>query len=171
MHGYSTLTFKVYNKAKNITAPFFYVIIRFQSYIIILFFLKYSYIIQIKGSLNQLLKSHFIFFSPAPPCGSDGSDSPAGVVFMLGSPEYGHTPPHARHRRFSGDTSIILLNEIETQVFCLHGIVSVAFVFNLFFVLLKWVHLALPVLAGPMALLKACAMVTQIPWQQTCTRM
>uniref|UniRef100_A0A8C1HBC1 non-specific serine/threonine protein kinase n=2 Tax=Cyprinus carpio TaxID=7962 RepID=A0A8C1HBC1_CYPCA len=30
----------------------------------------------------------------APPGVSDGSGSPAGVVFMLGSPEYGHTPPH-----------------------------------------------------------------------------
>uniref|UniRef100_A0A8C1NQC8 non-specific serine/threonine protein kinase n=1 Tax=Cyprinus carpio TaxID=7962 RepID=A0A8C1NQC8_CYPCA len=49
---------------------------------------------------------------------AQGSGSPAGVVFILGSPEYGHTPPHAtRPRRFSGDTYIILLNETETQVF------------------------------------------------------
>uniref|UniRef100_A0A8C1BU37 non-specific serine/threonine protein kinase n=1 Tax=Cyprinus carpio carpio TaxID=630221 RepID=A0A8C1BU37_CYPCA len=41
----------------------------------------------------------------APPGVSDGSGSPAGVVFMLGSPEYGHTPPHAtRPRRFSVGT-------------------------------------------------------------------
>uniref|UniRef100_A0A8C2I381 non-specific serine/threonine protein kinase n=1 Tax=Cyprinus carpio TaxID=7962 RepID=A0A8C2I381_CYPCA len=45
----------------------------------------------------------------APPGGSDrteqGSGSPAGVVFILGSPEYGHTPPHAtRPRRFSVGT-------------------------------------------------------------------
>uniref|UniRef100_A0A673GNP2 Serine/threonine-protein kinase ULK1-like n=1 Tax=Sinocyclocheilus rhinocerous TaxID=307959 RepID=A0A673GNP2_9TELE len=35
----------------------------------------------------------------APPGGSDGTEqgsgSPAGVVFILCSPEYGHTPPHA----------------------------------------------------------------------------
>uniref|UniRef100_A0A8C1BUK1 non-specific serine/threonine protein kinase n=1 Tax=Cyprinus carpio carpio TaxID=630221 RepID=A0A8C1BUK1_CYPCA len=35
----------------------------------------------------------------APPGVSDGSGSPAGVVFMLGSPEYGHTPPHATRPR------------------------------------------------------------------------
>uniref|UniRef100_A0A8C1HB77 non-specific serine/threonine protein kinase n=1 Tax=Cyprinus carpio carpio TaxID=630221 RepID=A0A8C1HB77_CYPCA len=45
----------------------------------------------------------------APPGGSDrteqGSGSPAGVVFILGSPEYGHTPPRAtRPRRFSVGT-------------------------------------------------------------------
>lgn len=45
---------------------------------------------------------------------------------MLGSPEFGYTPPHAtRPRRFSGDISIILLNEIETQVLYLRVIVSV----------------------------------------------
>uniref|UniRef100_A0A8C1HBC9 non-specific serine/threonine protein kinase n=2 Tax=Cyprinus carpio TaxID=7962 RepID=A0A8C1HBC9_CYPCA len=52
----------------------------------------------------------------APPGVSDGSGSPAGVVFMLGSPEYGHTPPHAtRPRRFSGDTSMIFLYETKKQ--------------------------------------------------------
>uniref|UniRef100_A0A673GNR0 non-specific serine/threonine protein kinase n=1 Tax=Sinocyclocheilus rhinocerous TaxID=307959 RepID=A0A673GNR0_9TELE len=45
----------------------------------------------------------------APPGGSDGTEqgsgSPAGVVFILCSPEYGHTPPHAtRRRRFSVGT-------------------------------------------------------------------
>uniref|UniRef100_A0A8C1BTV0 non-specific serine/threonine protein kinase n=1 Tax=Cyprinus carpio carpio TaxID=630221 RepID=A0A8C1BTV0_CYPCA len=39
----------------------------------------------------------------APPGGSDrteqGSGSPAGVVFILGSPEYGHTPPRATRPR------------------------------------------------------------------------
>ncbi|XP_052459948.1 serine/threonine-protein kinase ULK1 [Carassius gibelio] len=42
----------------------------------------------------------------APPGGTEqGSGSPAGVVFILGSPEYGHTPPHAtRPRRFSVGT-------------------------------------------------------------------
>ncbi len=66
----------------------------------------------------MLFKMHHVLISLAPPGVSDGSGSPAGVVFMLGSPEYGHTPPHAtRPRRFSGDTSIILLYEIETQVF------------------------------------------------------
>ncbi|KAA0713854.1 Serine/threonine-protein kinase ULK1 [Triplophysa tibetana] len=45
----------------------------------------------------------------APPCGSDvtvqGSCSPAGGVFTLGTPEYGRTPPRAiRPRRFSVGT-------------------------------------------------------------------
>lgn len=44
---------------------------------------------------------------------------------MLGSPEFEYTPPHAtRPRRFSGDFSIILLNETETQVLYLR-VVSV----------------------------------------------
>uniref|UniRef100_A0A8C1NSJ0 non-specific serine/threonine protein kinase n=1 Tax=Cyprinus carpio TaxID=7962 RepID=A0A8C1NSJ0_CYPCA len=49
----------------------------------------------------------------APPGGSDrteqGSGSPAGVVFILGSPEYGHTPPHAtRPRRFSVSVTLTI---------------------------------------------------------------
>uniref|UniRef100_A0A671KG83 non-specific serine/threonine protein kinase n=1 Tax=Sinocyclocheilus anshuiensis TaxID=1608454 RepID=A0A671KG83_9TELE len=72
------------------------------------------------------LKWHCVLISVAPPGVSDGTEpgsgSPARVVFMLGSPEYGHTPPHAtRPRRFSGDTSIILLYEIETQVLYFPG--------------------------------------------------
>uniref|UniRef100_A0A8C1NV64 non-specific serine/threonine protein kinase n=1 Tax=Cyprinus carpio TaxID=7962 RepID=A0A8C1NV64_CYPCA len=48
-----------------------------------------------------------------PPGGSDrteqGSGSPAGVVFILGSPEYGHTPPHAtRPRRFSVSVTLTI---------------------------------------------------------------
>ncbi len=74
----------------------------------------------------MLFKMHRVLISLAPPGVSDGSGSPAGVVFMLGSPEYGHTAPHAtRPRRFSGDASIILLYEIETQVLYLHLIASV----------------------------------------------
>lgn len=78
----------------------------------------------------MLFKCQCVLISLAPSGGSDGTEpgsgSPAGVVFMMGSPEYGHTPPHAtRPRRFSGDTSIILLYEIETQVLYLHVIVSV----------------------------------------------
>uniref|UniRef100_A0A672TC79 Serine/threonine-protein kinase ULK1-like n=1 Tax=Sinocyclocheilus grahami TaxID=75366 RepID=A0A672TC79_SINGR len=39
------------------------------------------------------------------PMDTTGVSSPAGVVFILGSPEYGHTPPHAtRPRRFSVGT-------------------------------------------------------------------
>uniref|UniRef100_A0A671KGA4 Serine/threonine-protein kinase ULK1-like n=1 Tax=Sinocyclocheilus anshuiensis TaxID=1608454 RepID=A0A671KGA4_9TELE len=42
---------------------------------------------------------------PMDTTGRPGSGSPARVVFMLGSPEYGHTPPHAtRPRRFSVGT-------------------------------------------------------------------
>lgn len=53
-----------------------------------------------RGSCESL-NSEKPMDTTAPPCGVDRSDSPAGVMFMLGTPEYGHTPPHARHRRFS----------------------------------------------------------------------
>ncbi|KAK7135609.1 hypothetical protein R3I94_014312 [Phoxinus phoxinus] len=61
-----------------------------------------------RGSCESL-NSEKPMDTTAPPCGSDGieqgSGSPAGVVFMLGSPEFGHTPPHStRPRRFSVGT-------------------------------------------------------------------
>lgn len=126
-----------------------------------------------------------MLISVAPPCGSDGieqgSGSPAGVVFMLGSPEFGHTPPHStRPRRFSGDTSIILLYEIQTHVFAhLRVIVSVRLTMHFQFTssVVKWALPAQPALAGPTVIctrptvhLRACAMVTQMPLQQTSVR-
>uniref|UniRef100_A0A671KTB7 non-specific serine/threonine protein kinase n=1 Tax=Sinocyclocheilus anshuiensis TaxID=1608454 RepID=A0A671KTB7_9TELE len=68
-----------------------------------------------RGSCESL-NSEKPMDTTAPPGGSDGTEqgsgSPAGVVFIQGSPEYGHTPPHAtRPRRFS--------------VLCLHVTVSV----------------------------------------------
>ncbi|XP_016106855.1 serine/threonine-protein kinase ULK1-like [Sinocyclocheilus grahami] len=61
-----------------------------------------------RGSCESL-NSEKPMDTTAPPGGSDGTEqgsgSPAGVVFILGSPEYGHTPPHAtRPRRFSVGT-------------------------------------------------------------------
>ncbi|XP_067251210.1 serine/threonine-protein kinase ULK1a [Chanodichthys erythropterus] len=61
-----------------------------------------------RGSCESL-NSEKPMDTTAPPCGSDGieqgSGSPAGVVFMLGSPEFEYTPPHAtRPRRFSVGT-------------------------------------------------------------------
>uniref|UniRef100_A0A671KUH5 non-specific serine/threonine protein kinase n=1 Tax=Sinocyclocheilus anshuiensis TaxID=1608454 RepID=A0A671KUH5_9TELE len=58
-----------------------------------------------RGSCESL-NSEKPMDTTAPPGGSDGTEqgsgSPAGVVFIQGSPEYGHTPPHAtRPRRFS----------------------------------------------------------------------
>ncbi|XP_067269524.1 serine/threonine-protein kinase ULK1a isoform X2 [Pseudorasbora parva] len=58
-----------------------------------------------RGSCESL-NSEKPMDTTAPSCGNDGieqgSGSPAGVVFMLGSPEFGHTPPHtARPRRIS----------------------------------------------------------------------
>lgn len=61
-----------------------------------------------RGSCESL-NSEKPMETTAPSCGSDGieqgSGSPAGVVFMLGSPEFGLTPPHAtRPRRISVGT-------------------------------------------------------------------
>uniref|UniRef100_A0A671KQR1 non-specific serine/threonine protein kinase n=1 Tax=Sinocyclocheilus anshuiensis TaxID=1608454 RepID=A0A671KQR1_9TELE len=61
-----------------------------------------------RGSCESL-NSEKPMDTTAPPGGSDGTEqgsgSPAGVVFIQGSPEYGHTPPHAtRPRRFSVGT-------------------------------------------------------------------
>ncbi|XP_039537543.1 serine/threonine-protein kinase ULK1a isoform X3 [Pimephales promelas] len=61
-----------------------------------------------RGSCESL-NSEKPMDTTAPPCGSDGleqgSGSPAGIVFMLGSPEFGLTPPHTtRPRRFSVGT-------------------------------------------------------------------
>ncbi|XP_056123904.1 serine/threonine-protein kinase ULK1a isoform X2 [Rhinichthys klamathensis goyatoka] len=61
-----------------------------------------------RGSCESL-NSEKPMDTTAPPCGNDGieqgSGSPAGVVFMLGSPEFGLTPPHStRPRRFSVGT-------------------------------------------------------------------
>uniref|UniRef100_A0A8C1ZBU9 non-specific serine/threonine protein kinase n=1 Tax=Cyprinus carpio TaxID=7962 RepID=A0A8C1ZBU9_CYPCA len=65
---------------------------------------------QFDSSSCESLNSEKPMDTTAPPGGSDrteqGSGSPAGVVFILGSPEYGHTPPHAtRPRRFSAYSS------------------------------------------------------------------
>ncbi|KAI2661508.1 Serine/threonine-protein kinase ULK1 [Labeo rohita] len=61
-----------------------------------------------RGSCESL-NSEKPMDTTAPPGGSDGTEpgsgGPAGVVFTLGSPDYGHTPPHAtRPRRFSVGT-------------------------------------------------------------------
>uniref|UniRef100_A0A8C2I396 non-specific serine/threonine protein kinase n=1 Tax=Cyprinus carpio TaxID=7962 RepID=A0A8C2I396_CYPCA len=69
----------------------------------------------------------------APPGGSDrteqGSGSPAGVVFILGSPEYGHTPPHAtRPRRFSAYSSPDSLRYGYTDAIATNLCEGVAFV-------------------------------------------
>lgn len=64
---------------------------------------------QFDGGSCESLNSEKPMDTTAPPGVSDGTEpgsgSPAGVVLMLGSPEYGHTPPHAtRPRRFSVGT-------------------------------------------------------------------
>uniref|UniRef100_A0A672M0E7 Serine/threonine-protein kinase ULK1-like n=1 Tax=Sinocyclocheilus grahami TaxID=75366 RepID=A0A672M0E7_SINGR len=64
---------------------------------------------QFDRSSCESLNSEKPMDTTAPPGVSDGTEpgsgSPAGVGFMLGSPEYGHTPPHAtRLRRFSVGT-------------------------------------------------------------------
>nr|XP_055024058.1 serine/threonine-protein kinase ULK1a [Misgurnus anguillicaudatus] len=61
-----------------------------------------------KGSYDNLNAERPMDIT-APPCGNDGTEqgsgSRAGVVFTLGTPEYGHTPPRTiRPRRFSMGT-------------------------------------------------------------------
>lgn len=99
---------------------------------------------------------------------------------MLGSPEFEYTPPHAtRPRRFSGDFPLFYLMRLKYKycICVLLYLLDSQCIFISLHLLLKW---ALPVqqaLAGPTVIctrpmdhLTACAMVTQMPWQQTSMR-